>query len=191
MPVVKNGAELVRLLKESGTKDNRLAPARECLKRVKAQSGKIASSEQVIAALETAYGSTHMTVVKAQALAKTGEWKKATAAVAVAIEDELLGGTSTMSDSDKADAAGNKAANDLEPGSGDSDPVKVAAKEKAEKDAKEAAEKAAAPPVSEATAVPAPAPPAAKPKVQMAKQTREVKGVEKHPKADDKSDKSE
>ncbi len=87
-------------------------------------------------------------------------------------------------DSGKADAAGNKAADDREPGSGDYDPVKAEAKDK-----ELAAD--AVPPVSEATEPPAGDAPAGKPKVQKAMQTREVKGVKTVEKTDkhDKGDK--
>ncbi len=101
MPEIKNGAELVKKLKESGTGDSRLAPARECLTRVKGERGEVASSAQVVAALESAYGADHMTVVKAKALAATGEWAKKTPAKPVAIEDELLGTASVKLDGEK------------------------------------------------------------------------------------------
>src|SRR5687767_12297019 len=101
MPAVKNGAELVRLMRESGTKDNRLAPGRDCLKKVRAESGKIASVAQVVAAFEAAYGENHMTVVKAKAIARTGKWERAAPVKSVAIEDELLG-VKTMNGGDSA-----------------------------------------------------------------------------------------
>lgn len=92
MPKVKNGAELVKRLRASGTPDQRLAPARDELMRVHQLHKEVANSEQVIAALERKYGADHMTVVKAKAIAATGEWappapEKPTAAV----EELLLG----------------------------------------------------------------------------------------------------
>lgn len=91
MAAVKNGAELIRRLKATGTPDQRLAPGREALKRIRDERKEVANSAQVIAALEEAYGPTHMTVVKAKAIAANGEWvRPVEAKPIVAIEEELL-----------------------------------------------------------------------------------------------------
>lgn len=88
---VTNGAELVKRLKKTGTPDQRLAPARAVLAGVKKDRGEIANSEQVIAALEDAYGPNHMTVVKARSIAQLGSWSKPAKERPVeAVEEELL-----------------------------------------------------------------------------------------------------
>jgi hypothetical protein len=155
MPVVSNGAELVKRLKASGTPDQRLEPARACLRKVKAERGETANSAQVIEALEAAYGPNHMTVVKAKAIARTGEYTRSVAPKMVAIEDELLGGVvSKQAEKPKpedVDAATGAPAADAPP-----PPL---------------------PPVSSATVAPPPSPPPPKPKTQKATQTREINSV--------------
>ena len=99
MPAVTNGAELVKRLKATGTPDSRLAPARAKLREVHADHGKVASADEVVAALEAAYGPTHMTVVKAKAIREAGEWKPPGAArAAAAIEDMLADSGMAVSD---------------------------------------------------------------------------------------------
>ena len=92
MAKVKNGAELVKRLKATGTPDQRLAPARDVLAKVHAEQNKVANSDQVIMALEARFGPDHMTCVKARAIAATGDWNPPVNQTPVrAIEDELLG----------------------------------------------------------------------------------------------------
>lgn len=91
MAAVTNGAELVQKLKASGTPDQRLAPARAVLSRIKRDRGEIANSDEVIDALDEAYGEFHGTVIKARQIAETGTWTPPKKEMpVVAVEDELL-----------------------------------------------------------------------------------------------------
>jgi hypothetical protein len=90
MPGITNGAELVRKLAESGTINDKLECARNALRAAKMEHGRVATSAEVVAALHDRYGPTHMTVVKAKALAETGVWTGPVQPEDVPIEEQLL-----------------------------------------------------------------------------------------------------
>ena len=90
MPGITNGAELVRKLAELGTINDKIECARGCLKAVKMLHGRVATADEVVEALLARFGPTHMTCVKARALAATGEWKGPTQPEDVPIEVQLL-----------------------------------------------------------------------------------------------------
>lgn len=89
MPGVTNGAELVKRLRESGTPDGPLAPARACLHEVRAGDRRSATADEVLAAMEAALGPDHGSVRKARCLIATGA-VTAAAAPTIPIEDQLL-----------------------------------------------------------------------------------------------------
>lgn len=89
MSKVTNGADLVRRLKASGTGEGKLAVARECLESVYRDSRRVASSDEVIAALESR-GVYPDTVKKARRIVETGLAEEAEVApVEQSIEDRL------------------------------------------------------------------------------------------------------
>lgn len=90
MPAITNGAELVRKLAETGTINDKIECARNCLKAVRMEHGRVATAEEVIAALLARFGPTHLTCVKARALADTGEWKGPPKVEDVPVEEQLL-----------------------------------------------------------------------------------------------------
>jgi hypothetical protein len=90
MPGITNGAELVRRLAESGTVNAKIDCARDCLRAVRMSHGRVATADEVVAALHERFGPTHMTVVKARALAETGVWTGPPKAEDVPIEEQIL-----------------------------------------------------------------------------------------------------
>lgn len=84
---IKSGVLLVRALKASGTGEGKLAVARTALE----EKGKDATSEDVIAALESANPQVpELTIKKAKSFAKFGEWvPEMLEAKVVPIEDQL------------------------------------------------------------------------------------------------------
>lgn len=90
MPGITNGAELVRKLAASGTGKDKLDCARDCLRAVRMNDGRVASAGEVVAALHERFGPSHLTVQKARALAEAGVWAGPPKAEDRAIEDELL-----------------------------------------------------------------------------------------------------
>lgn len=74
MPAITSGPELVKKLRDSGTGHSKLRIAREELDRVYAAHGRVATADEVIAAL-TEGGVGELTLDKAHQLAATGEYK--------------------------------------------------------------------------------------------------------------------
>ncbi len=89
--VVTNGAELLRRLRVTGTGETKLAPARKLLTDVhRVEKGRIATSEEVIGAMEAA-GVSDATLAKAREIAETGAWAGPREVRERPIEDVLLG----------------------------------------------------------------------------------------------------
>jgi hypothetical protein len=89
MPAITSGAELVKMMAESGTGEAKLAPARQLLAEHYEKTGKDTSAAGVIAALE-ASGAPEMTLDKARQFAGRGEYTGPAQAAAVKIEDVIL-----------------------------------------------------------------------------------------------------
>lgn len=88
MPAITSGALLTKKLAELGTGETKLAIARKCLSAAR-DAGRTATAADVVAALE-AGGAPEMTVLKAKALAETGEWNGPPAENVTPIEELLL-----------------------------------------------------------------------------------------------------
>jgi hypothetical protein len=88
MPAITSGALLTKKLAETGTGEAKLAIARKCLIDAR-DAGRAATAAEVVAALELG-GAPDMTVLKAKALAETGEWHGPPADVNTPVEEELL-----------------------------------------------------------------------------------------------------
>ena len=109
MPAVSNGAELVKALRESGTPDRRLTPARECLSRVYESEHRVASAAEVVAVLERELGADNGTVGKARMLLEAGQVAAPKPAVLI-IEDLLLASPPEPKSAAKPAEAGAKGA---------------------------------------------------------------------------------
>ena len=90
MPGITNGAELVRTLAAGGTGKDKLDCARDCLRAVRLDEARVATAAEVAAALHARFGPTHLTVLKAKALAETGVWAGPPKTEDVPIEEQLL-----------------------------------------------------------------------------------------------------
>jgi len=88
MPAITSGALLTKKLAELGTGETKLAIARKCLSAAR-DAGRTATAADVVAALE-AGGAPEMTVLKAKALAETGEWNGPPTENVTPIEELLL-----------------------------------------------------------------------------------------------------
>ncbi len=98
MPVT-SGAKLVKLLRESGTGDNKLVWARRLLHEAKV-AGKSVTADDVIDAMvgpedpelrkEGHLGLFHPTIKKASVLRDTGKWTDPSQAPKPTIEEEIL-----------------------------------------------------------------------------------------------------
>lgn len=118
MAAVTSGAKLVKMLKETGTGDNKLIWARRALHDAKA-AGKVATADDVIAAMigpddpdlrqEGHLGHFHPTVRKAQTIRDSGKWVDPTQTPKPTIEEELLAAEEAESAEKKPKAAEKKA----------------------------------------------------------------------------------
>ncbi len=111
MPGCSNGAELVKKLRGTGTPDGKLAGARRLLADVHRVERRVATSTEVLAALETgeyALGDERVeigraqegTLQKAREIVRTGEWTGPPADAARPIEEQLLAGDPPDLDAD-------------------------------------------------------------------------------------------
>lgn len=89
MSAVTNGAELVKRLAASGTPDSKLEAARRLLFETHGTEQRVATSDEVIAALAEKLGGGHATVAKAKQIAETGDYMRGTQP-GVSIEDKVL-----------------------------------------------------------------------------------------------------
>lgn len=108
MAGVTNGAELVQKLARTGTGAGKLAVARAELARVKNEDGRVATADEVIAALDRRFGADHLTVAKAREIAAVGEWKGPAAAGDVPIEEQLLAEKKAEKEPEKKRPEGGK-----------------------------------------------------------------------------------
>jgi hypothetical protein len=88
MPAITSGALLTKKLAESGTGEAKLALARKCLTDAR-DAGRTATAAEVVAALELG-GAPEMTIMKAKALAETGEWHGPPEVSAPPVEEAML-----------------------------------------------------------------------------------------------------
>ena len=91
-----NGAELVKKLAESGTGEGKLQIARKVLGDTYEYEGRIATTDEVILALESTFGVNHGTVGKAKLIVATGKWDVALQPENVPIESRLLANESVI-----------------------------------------------------------------------------------------------
>lgn len=90
MLAVSNGAELVKRILETKTPSHKLEPARDCLRTVYENEGRIATSSEILQALEAAYPGSEL-LTKARSIMERGEWAPPQGESRLRIEDQLLG----------------------------------------------------------------------------------------------------
>lgn len=84
-----NGAELVRKLAESGTGEAKLDVARKTLVTINDQEQRLATAEEVLAAMESA-GVSEGTLEKARSIIQTGKWDGVRVEKEKPVEERLL-----------------------------------------------------------------------------------------------------
>lgn len=92
MPKIEDGAKLTTMLKASGTGDSKIDVCRKRLKEIFDAEHRVATSEEVIAAMEEKYDvCSQSTVDKARRIMMTGTAEVPVVPAEVPIEEQLTG----------------------------------------------------------------------------------------------------